>query len=243
MGTTHSIPVRVNTGYITVDDFIHGFCRALDERCLQLGLTKKHPIGSVLKFSVHLANGRAVFSGSGRIVEQVNSRNKRAVMGVRIEIDELQDESRTMRRCLLMARQALVLANAADQISFGPELPDYAKSSLPHVLATPPPRPRVLPSGTAPPALTAPALTSIGDEQIETMASTKVIVSQVKSPTPPLPSVIVADSLKVGQQTERVCVSALAPAAPRRPAWAPALLILVAAITLALLVGAALHFA
>jgi hypothetical protein len=257
--SAHSL--RIVTSYASVADFIHGFCRSIDEAHMLIGLTRRHPVGTRLHFVICLVDGTAIFDGSGTIVELVPSRRRAGVMGARLALDEVRAESRTMQRCLLMARQALVLARAADSAGFEGDIPEYAR-----VLPNPfDPLPQ-LARGTQP---SAPTLPSVGDERISTATATQVAGVIHCHPAPVLTSVgddteseatrllavpVAAVSGQDGasssaipalfgpHDTERVSLleeSALAPP-PRR--WRTAMAFLLVSAALALAAGSALGY-
>jgi hypothetical protein len=181
--------ITIATRYANVPDFIHGFCRSVDERHMMVGLMRAHEVGTRVEFAVCLADGRAAFRGSGTVVNLVTATKRAGVYGVKIELGPLDGESHTMRRCLLMARQALLLAQAADTAAFDGAIPEYARAVLPRI--TPDLPSRALASGTQPQART---LVAIGEERDVAPESTQALtqvagVIHVPPPRPPLRSV------------------------------------------------------
>jgi hypothetical protein len=189
-GARSSAPhVTVATRYRSVSDFIHGFCRSVDERHVLIGLSRDHEVGSRLDFTACLSDGRAIFRGRGTVVERVTSRKHPGVVGVKValELDALADESRTMHRCLLMARQALLLAQAADAAGFDGEVPEYVRGALPRLAAGTQPQARTLPPRRLP---------EIAEEKTSTMISTAVagvIFARHAMPSPTMPLSSIAD--------------------------------------------------
>ena len=221
----HARTVKIVTRYATVTDFIHGFCGAVDERHVLVGLTVTHEMGSTLRFSVHLADGTPVFRGVGRVVALHHTRERRAPVLARVELDALRAESRVMLQRLLLARQAVLIARASDAAAFGNDIPDYARVALPRVAPLPPPQ--ALATGTRPAApllvsfgdeVAAPTLVAFGDEAVETMASTKVIVAASLMRTGAPPRVADADS----EPTRLLTVPSRAKTAEARASACPA---------------------
>jgi hypothetical protein len=95
-------PLCIVTDSRSVAEFIHRFCPMVDERHIVVTLERPRPRGTRLRFSVQLADGEPVFQGAGRIVA-VQERGGGAGVAVTIALDELDAESRTMHRCLLIA--------------------------------------------------------------------------------------------------------------------------------------------
>jgi hypothetical protein len=164
-----ALPVRIVTRYSNVPDFIHGFCRSVDDRYMRVGLPRAHANGTRIEFVVCLVDGRVVFRGTGTVVEVVGSPQRPGILGTKLELGELRDESLTMSRCLQMARQALLLTQAADVAGFAGSVPEYARATLPRVDPELPGRRLAL--GTQPQARTLP---TFGDEKVSTMAATQV---------------------------------------------------------------------
>jgi hypothetical protein len=214
--------LRIVTRYASVSDFIHGFCRSLDERHLLVGLSRHHAVGTPLAFEVCLVDGRPLLAGRGTIVELIHSRRRADVLGARVAVEHVHDGSLTMRRCLLLARQALLLTQAADAAAFDGDIPDFARLSSSG-------EPSQLALGTQP---RAPTLSAYGEEPVSTMTSTLVagvifakptgaLVPKIEVPAAPVAredavSEPAAPNLFEVVDTERV--EALDPSALARPA-------------------------
>jgi hypothetical protein len=94
--------LRIVTDHRSVAEFIHQFCRRVDERHMVVTLARPQARGARIRFSVQLAGGEPVFQGTGQIVA-VREHGSGAGMAATIALDELDHESRTMHRCLLIA--------------------------------------------------------------------------------------------------------------------------------------------
>ncbi len=96
--------LRIGTRSRDVAEFITCFCRLVDQHHLLIMVRTPRPSGALVRFSIHLADGEAMFQGDGEIVDVQEPRAGRSGWGTRIRIGELDKESQTMHRCLLMAR-------------------------------------------------------------------------------------------------------------------------------------------
>ena len=138
-GATKSL--RIVTPFRSVVEFIHRYCSMVDEHTMAVALEQARPRGASLRFSVHLADGKTMFQGSGRILS-LEERGGGASLGATIELGELDDESRTMHRCLLIAAKVAGTGTMRTVAARPPSEP-----------APLPPPPRVPARGSAAPEL------------------------------------------------------------------------------------------
>ena len=101
---TSGPPLRIVTRCESIDAFIGAFRHLVSEHHLILALRAARPVGTRLRFSIRLADGTPVFVGAGRVVECLEGAGGRMAR-LKVEIVVLDEESRTMHLCLLMANK------------------------------------------------------------------------------------------------------------------------------------------